>query len=565
MENYVYQPLEAGQFRLFKFNRGNIGHRIKCQIQNVPFNVKHRYVALSYVWGASSTERKISLNGHDLGIGENLYVAIDQLRAHEEQFTTHFGWIDALCINQKDNAEKAQQVQFMDRIYGGARISIAWIGVPTSIDEIYCEEIFDAVSQEAYPSYGDTAAAYTIPRRLMMDNKEPGYSERLFQSKRCIEELMVNPWFDRVWTLQEFIMGNLPGYSRKLHYGRLLVSMTSFINQCAFPGLEKAHPTTLGYSDYLKAWTRMHAMDQLIDWADKRGMSWLVPTSEVNETVAADQLLNLLDTSAQRRCTQPHDTIYGVLGLWHYVRCKPLPENLKPNYDAAYAEACRECSAYLLTHTRDLRIIAKRGGNFQTEVPSWVPDLSYLGLRSDHMMYTVDRAQVKVLPNGQELSMGGCQFAYVVDGIASSNQLQHPYTSASWESFTRHIVEFEDKILMRAITYKSISIEAGREQSMWLCDDSIVESYNFLRDYQPTGTESVSDNGFKPPSAALGETAEWISKTMILMDSGHVLFADGDIVQARPGDMVVNCKGDSSLFNPATYQRKVSAHPNRSI
>lgn len=77
-------------------------------------------------------------------------------------------------------------------------------------------------------------------------------------------------------------------------------------------------------------------------------MSFGVPRSpEVNEIIAADQLLKLLDATARRRCSRPHDTIYGVLGLCNYVRRQPLAEILKPNYGIPYSDVCRQYSAYL--------------------------------------------------------------------------------------------------------------------------------------------------------------------------------------------------------------------------
>ncbi|KAH9209562.1 heterokaryon incompatibility, partial [Leptodontidium sp. 2 PMI_412] len=37
-------------------------------------------------------------------------------------------WIDAVCINQQDPAERSSQVGLMDEIYKGAQLVIAWLG-----------------------------------------------------------------------------------------------------------------------------------------------------------------------------------------------------------------------------------------------------------------------------------------------------------------------------------------------------------------------------------------------------------------------------------------------------
>ncbi|PYI02390.1 hypothetical protein BO78DRAFT_432913 [Aspergillus sclerotiicarbonarius CBS 121057] len=316
----------------------------------------------------------------------------------------------------------------MGSIYGLAHTTIAWLGVPQLKDEPYYEMIFDCVSQQPYRCYGDSVSNLIIPPFMMLKHEEIGHpeNETCFHAKRCIEQLLVNPWFYRVWTLQEFIIGSLRSKSCVLCYGRFSVNMKLFVAQCSHPSLDNACPVTLTHSDYLHAFTRMHALEPLTDWATKRGMEFGRPGPATNDI--------------------PHDTIYGVLGLWQYVRRREFPQELTPDYHLSYAQVCCQYSAYLLGLTRDLRIIAKRRVDFQTTVPSWVPDMRYINLRWGQQTFQTDRTEVEVSANGQDLLLTGRRFASVVDGIASSSQLQKLYTPASWKFFTQRIAEFEDKI-----------------------------------------------------------------------------------------------------------------------
>ncbi|CAI7606502.1 unnamed protein product [Penicillium bialowiezense] len=515
MGDILYQPLKTGQIRLLKFHPGEIEDRIYCEMRNISLDNKPDYFALSYVWGTILNHTKISLNGHELEIGKNLYIAINHLRTHEERFTSHFVWIDALCINQKDNAEKAQQVGQMDDIYSHAQTTIAWLGVPQPADEHYYEILFDILSQGPRSCYGYSLSELIVPRILLMTQEElqDPRKEVFLGAKRCIEQLLVNPWFDR----------------------------------CSYSDLYKAPPATLNRSDYLHVFTRMHALEQLSDWATKRGLGFGRPGPEANEIVAGDQLLELLDSTARRHCTIPHDTIYGVLGLWHHVRRQELPQELTPNYDIPYADVCQQYSAYLLAHTRDLRIITKRTPTFNTKVPSWVPDLGCIDMRADgHQIFHTKRAQVRISPNGQELLLKGRHFASVIDGIASFTQLRGPHTSGSifWNLITQRITEFENMILKPAMQYKGITVEAGRSQFLALTD--CMNSYDLLRNHDME--LSSSGQGFDIPSEELEDITGILNKTMILMDSGHVLFADGEAVYAKPGDQVIVCEGDNFQF-----------------
>ena len=70
------------------------------------------YSALSYVWGDEHDRRPIQLNGVNTTITANLEKALKQLRAEKKATKI---WVDAICINQRDNTKKSHQVQMMDK------------------------------------------------------------------------------------------------------------------------------------------------------------------------------------------------------------------------------------------------------------------------------------------------------------------------------------------------------------------------------------------------------------------------------------------------------------------
>jgi hypothetical protein len=124
-----------------------------------PSGPRHPYKALSYVWGDPAKIHTISVlvepradgdiddadadgkpdhasaveysDGESvaasllLGIIENLHAALVALRDADEDVTL---WIDQICINQEDNAEKESQVGLMGRVYSSASQVIVWLG-----------------------------------------------------------------------------------------------------------------------------------------------------------------------------------------------------------------------------------------------------------------------------------------------------------------------------------------------------------------------------------------------------------------------------------------------------
>jgi hypothetical protein len=111
-------------------------------------------------------------------------------------------WIDAICINQSDDAEKSIQVALMTKIYRFAEEVIVWLGPD------------GAVKRQR-----ETEARENLVSRLLNELKFEQFEnqtsfERFVQRTKMIESsswqplraLLGHPWFSRVWTFQEYIV-----------------------------------------------------------------------------------------------------------------------------------------------------------------------------------------------------------------------------------------------------------------------------------------------------------------------------------------------------------------------
>lgn len=83
------------------------------------------YDALSYAWGDTVNQQWIVLNGSPVRVRKNLHDALLELR---ERGIKGPIWIDALCINQSNKLEKAQQLPLMNFIYDQADTVYVWLG-----------------------------------------------------------------------------------------------------------------------------------------------------------------------------------------------------------------------------------------------------------------------------------------------------------------------------------------------------------------------------------------------------------------------------------------------------
>lgn len=90
------------------------------------------YAALSYEWGTPEFQETILLNGISLNIRRNLHLALAAL-SHNVVFRNKlrgcvYLWIDALCIDQNNVAERGHQVGLMANISREAKHVMVWLG-----------------------------------------------------------------------------------------------------------------------------------------------------------------------------------------------------------------------------------------------------------------------------------------------------------------------------------------------------------------------------------------------------------------------------------------------------
>lgn len=132
-EPFHYSPLNVGEIRLLNLKSNKDSSTIlsgelftvgPLELDSGLNDSLPSYEALSYVRGIAPASCHIQINDCQFPIWPNLEAA---LRALAKQRTERLLWIDAICINQNDNAEKNRQVRMMRSIYNRAEGVLIWI------------------------------------------------------------------------------------------------------------------------------------------------------------------------------------------------------------------------------------------------------------------------------------------------------------------------------------------------------------------------------------------------------------------------------------------------------
>ncbi|KAF4467668.1 Heterokaryon incompatibility [Fusarium albosuccineum] len=236
---FTYRPLIQGdrEIRLLRFTCAATGPfddtgPISLELQHVSLNDVISYSAVSYTWGSTAASIEIEMNGSPFKITQNLYEALQQFR---RDGITSWLWIDAICIEQSNDLEKAWQIMEMREIFGRAKTVYLWLGTGTvesdlamdfisrvgprakscdatilwkkrSIKEETASHIEERASREAC---GNTPSESKLGRFIYDLLNEDAL---LVQSplKAGITNILRRDYWHRIWVIQEVVLAKEP-------------------------------------------------------------------------------------------------------------------------------------------------------------------------------------------------------------------------------------------------------------------------------------------------------------------------------------------------------------------
>ncbi|ERF73927.1 hypothetical protein EPUS_05350 [Endocarpon pusillum Z07020] len=271
-----------------------------CSIETHNFGDHLEYEALSYVWGSTLQTSTIMLNEKKFSVTRTLEGALRYLRKSSNGRRL---WIDTISINQNDFKEKNAQVLRIRDIFAGALEVLIWLGEPDMETEgalRYITTHYTANEDHDWPDRWDPEFIQNLP---------------------CLQKLFSNPWWSRMWTLQEIVVANFD----PIFLCGNVKCYWSVLHSCAM------HLFMLTTHTYIPFNVDM---EPLIDlgfianrWKDRGDRN------EGQKTGVAMNIENLLITSAARGATDPRDHIYAILGL-----LEASEHSITTDYDAQIKE-----------------------------------------------------------------------------------------------------------------------------------------------------------------------------------------------------------------------------------
>jgi hypothetical protein len=389
MAQYQYARLREDEIRLVRLRHSSWPGNIECDIQHFQLRNCPPYIALSYTWGDpfgqartvitenlelppeelySTAQETITLNGRPMKIGKNLYsflqharpdvdapgssgpCSVDlvegerQLRYEDPQSDTlgHF-WVDAICIDQENIAERNSQVTRMAEIYETSTKIVAWLGPADHTTDLAVDTITDL---------GNTFERLLAARGWTWDSIGPSDAPKLNQrhlaALKCIR---TRPWWSRAWVIQE--ISTPSRYPVALWCGQARFNLDQII-RINFALLFTSVETSNLYN------SRVILFEHLKHIRKDSSRCGLL------------NLKNLLKACWSYGATDPRDKVYAILSLTPYEQ----HEGLLPDYSVPAEELYHRLAMHVINHDSNLEFLSFCDPGRYLQTPSWVPDWS---------------------------------------------------------------------------------------------------------------------------------------------------------------------------------------------
>lgn len=296
---YTLSPLPQpeAQIRLLYLLAGNEEDEIHVSLSVHDLDEAPEYNAISYTWGdLHSDKKRIFVDGKPFLVGQNCHYALWQARIHHPN---QLVWIDAICINQHDDAEKSLQVRMMGRVFAEASVVLACVGPHANDSEYLVQCGFDDLGLWTQMTAKEQRS--WLRGRVLAD-----------RAYRASDALLLRPYWKRVWVAQEVAVA-----ARKAILcgdSRLLWSTVDLPIGQELQFL----PTPSPYQPEATA-----------DFMGRKLNPYFHPSPTALAQAGSLDFTDVLEAFKSHRCTDPRDHIYGLLAL---IKWPPGVVPLLPDY-----------------------------------------------------------------------------------------------------------------------------------------------------------------------------------------------------------------------------------------
>ena len=403
--------------RLLILNPGKHNEPIGVSLAIAPLDALPSFEAVSYTWGDSRDCESLKCDGTSLWVTRNLADILRRLRHAQDVRTL---WADAVCIDQENLEERAQQVTIMHKIYETAQGVIVWLGH----DEDDAAMFMDFLQEVA----DFHLRLHGLAREPSGD--DPRYEQRFYKTMenlssyipiedahpslyKAVTAFYQRPWFKRVWVIQEVTRNSealaVCGWYQ-MGWQAIVFGTSILIEYCQHL-IYRNKPSRMPLPT--SSSTDVASILSSKAWLD------------------AQRFTNIMKSSRRFLATDARDKIYALIGCSNST----VIRNFAIDYTISAQEVYRRLGPYLYNERKSLDPLydcCQFSGGFGT-LPSWVPD---------YRAYTIHNAEQWSRPPKQWFENSNQGFSFdgdelIVQGCPTLTitAVSEPLTTAKEEKY----------------------------------------------------------------------------------------------------------------------------------
>lgn len=350
---YTYGDLDPDEIRMLQILPGKGSDIVRCRLTRVTLRYSPDFNTLSYTWGTSPETHEAKVTLTEIQLDNKAYLVAPNLLSALQFYREHYTeplWVDYLCINQFNVAERGKQVLLMRRIYGSSHKVLVWLGDEAD-DSALAIDFLERIAGEA----GIAASAAFIVQTILSGNYQRQW--------RALDQFWKRPYWMRIWVMQEQAVSKRIDVAcgpRKLAW-EVLYRFTDAVTTAISSGQMDACMYA-ARRDAIKLNTKI--LHHLLTLRRLR-----------KETAQGERLpvLSVLDSTRRALATDDRDKIYGIHS---FVKDASILVP-SPDYECSTEQVYKSLVLAYINHYKDLDILVQASVHRKlTALPSWTPDWS---------------------------------------------------------------------------------------------------------------------------------------------------------------------------------------------
>ncbi|KAK8135522.1 Heterokaryon incompatibility protein 6 [Apiospora sp. TS-2023a] len=186
---------------------------LHCILKLANLKKSPSFNAVSHACSSHGAAKTILINGAPVPVSNELLLALQHVQRQDEPVTV---WVDALCINSADLAEKSAQMSQLPGIFAASERTIIWLGqcADGSVDAMSAlSRIYDESQQQTVhrrtESWGNKLlsgwkGSHSNHNQIQTpESPKEDLDQLLALLKPSFSSLLQRPYWSKAWSLQE--------------------------------------------------------------------------------------------------------------------------------------------------------------------------------------------------------------------------------------------------------------------------------------------------------------------------------------------------------------------------